>query len=89
MTIGATSAFASTGLSSTPLRSAPVSNRPPLIFEAKPNPQAPHEFTAQLTTDTAAALDRQEANKARDPASRAFLTVASFQPVKHQIDIYI
>lgn len=91
MPIGATSYSLSAGTAASSFyASASTTNvqRPPVVIEAKRNPNSPNEFTANLAEEVTSGI-YSPSRPNLDPASRAFLSVASLTPVTHKIDIYV
>lgn len=88
MGLGAATGFATSGWSNTPAPGSRAPFRQGVTFEAKINPQAPHEYTAQLIVDDAEPSLRT-AQTPKDPASKAYLGISNFKSTPHRIDIFV
>jgi len=71
--------------------------RESVTLEAKVNPESPHEYSVHMTPElfklqqdhAEAEYSAKKSHQNRDPASQAFLGVADYKPVKHNIDIFV
>lgn len=82
-------------LSTATNRSAVVPARQAVTFDAKVNPDAPHEYSVHVAADVEAVEEQPEnvaerkARQNQDSVSQAFYGVADFKAIKHKVDVFI
>jgi len=97
MVIGDFLGYSSLGFGGLPQQRPSVQERPSVTLDAQIDPKVPNEYAVPLTPKIIPPPERpsevivpdKRTSRSNDPVSRAFLTVANYQPIVNKINITV